>query len=149
MNPSPQTIAAIQAKVTDWTPDDAAILASLKGEMVANPAAQGQTLKPVSESAFMSLLTDQVNGSVVKLLNWVNFAQLKADIESSNRTGIGLWCQVLPAVGLITADEAAAITADLSATQADPSWQAQLSWPLINIGRELDIEDIAASRPGA
>jgi hypothetical protein len=149
MNPSPAAIAAIQGHVTTWTTQtDAQILADLNNAVIANPTPQGQTLKPVSESAFMALLTDPTNGSVLKLIDWVNFALLKADIEAANRVGIGLWCQVLPGKGFITTGEASAIVADLSATQPDPSWPSHVSWAYINIGRDLDLGDIAASRPG-
>jgi hypothetical protein len=147
VNISPAAIAAIRDHVSDWSPDDATILESLNAATVANPSPQPDIAKPVAESTFLTALTDTENQSLGKLLNWVNFGMVKADIEASNRVGIGLWCQVLPMLGLITAGEAAAIAADLSATIPDPSWPALVSWSSIHIGRDLDLSDIAASRP--
>jgi len=146
-NPSPAAIAAIQAHVTDWGPDDQAIADALNVPDQPNPAAQGVIDNPLYESALLSLLTDATNGSLVKLISWPNFGLLKTDIEAQNRDGVGLWCQALTAAGIITVGECGAIEAYIGGTQPDPSWPPQISWAQAVIGRDLDSNDIAASRP--
>ena len=97
---------------------------------IANPVTVApQVPAPVYESAFMGLLTDSSNNSVVKLATWSNFGLLKADIEASNRPGLGIWCQVLTKAGFMTAGEASAIIAYLSSTVADPNWSATVAAP--------------------
>jgi hypothetical protein len=149
VHPSPLAIASIRAKVTDWTPSDATIAASLNTPSIANPTPQGQIAAPVYESELLGTLTDQGNGSLVKLINWPNFGLLKADIEIQNRAGIGLWCQALTLAGYITQGEASAIVTYLGSAVADPSYQTLLSWAQVNLGRPVDADDITASRPGA
>lgn len=146
-NPSPAAIAAIRSHVADWGPDDPAIADDLDTPSIANPVPQGTVPNPLYESALLSLLTDAVNGSLVKLINWPNFGLLKADIEAQNRDGVLLWCQALTAAGILTQGECEAIATYVGGTQADPDYQSLLSWAQVHIGRPVDSEDIAASRP--
>lgn len=147
MNLSDAAVVLIREHITDWTLDDASILASLDAETLDNPAPQGRVAAPVYESALLGLLDDVANGSIVKLINWPNFGLLKSDIEAGNRDGIGLWCQALTLAGIITQGECGAILSYIGSTIPDPAWPAKVSWASVNIGRPLDLEDIAASRP--
>lgn len=146
-NPSPAAIAAIQDHVIDWGPTDAVIATSLNEPAITNPTPQGVIPNPLYESALLPLLNDPANGSLGKLVLWTNFGLLKSDIRAGNRDGVLLWCQILTAVGYITMGECQAIEAYVAGTQADPVWQAQISWAQVNIGRSVDSDDIAASRP--
>lgn len=146
-NPSPAAIAAIKAVVIDWGPTDQAIADTLNTPDRANPVAQGVIDNPLYESALLSLLTDATNNSLVKLINWPNFGLLKADIKAQNRDGVSLWCQALTLAGIITQAECGSISTYVTGTQADPNWQSQISWAQAVIGRAVDSDDIAASRP--
>lgn len=147
MNPSPQAVAAIRSAVADWTPDDAAIAASLNAPSIPNPDPQGQVPRPCLESTLFPLLSP---ASAVKVSAHPNFAVIKADIDGGNRAGlIGMWCPVLVGGAYITQPECDAIMAYLQGTDPDPAWPAQISWAQANLGRPVDASDIAASRPGA
>lgn len=81
---------------------DADALAYLKAKRTAGPV-------PMYESELAGLLTDGANNSLVKLLNYVNFGLVKADIEAQNRAGVALWAGKLALLGILTAAEASAI----------------------------------------
>lgn len=148
-NPSFDAIVAIRARVTNWSQSIDSVVAFLNAPDAAfsNPSPQGQVAAVISESALLSLLTDPNNGSIVKLNNWVNFSLLKSDIEGQNRIGIGLWCQILPLLGLITQGEATAIINYIQSTEPDPTWSPTISWAQATLGRPVDFFDVAAARP--
>lgn len=150
-NISPAAIALIQAHIADWTPDDATILASLSVAAIANPTAQPTIGNPIYESELMGRLSA---ASLCNIRGYANLASLKADIAVSNVDGLLHWFGLLAITtesipGVITSDEATALSGYIMGTQLDPAWPALVSWAHINIGRELDLSDIAASRPGA
>lgn len=97
--------------------------------MVANPVAQPQIPRTMEESDLAGLLTDQANGSLKQLLNWVNFGLLKADIDNQNHAGVGIWAMKCEMLGLITTAEAVAVQAYAAETIPDPSWPAQVPGP--------------------
>lgn len=144
MNISPAAITIIQAHVRDWMPDDAAILADLSTPTIANPTPQDQTLKVLSGITTLGLLSSASQSAVVKL---PLASTILEAINGQNRTAVNDFAMALAGAGTITVAEAGAIIGSLSATEPDPSWPAKVSWAQINIGRELDLSDIAASRP--
>ncbi|MDR3634343.1 MAG: hypothetical protein P4L84_11110 [Isosphaeraceae bacterium] len=152
MNPSPSAITAIEAFAAalsgGWAAHtDAQVLSAIQAATVANPIAVAAQLPNVlDESALIGLLNDPSNGSLAKLLNWVNFGLVKADIDASNRTGVDLWAQKLQLLSIITAGEAGNITTYLAGTTADPSWTATVRWDVGTLGRTIDLADVIAAR---
>lgn len=147
MNITPQAIALIRAHVESWTGDDATIRDALNDPVVDNPTPQANVPRVLYESELATLLNDPDNGSLVKLLNWVNFGLVKADIASQNRAGIALWAGELELLGILTAGEAAAVQGYALTPIPDPAYRAQIGWAEANIGRSVDLADIRAARP--
>jgi hypothetical protein len=145
MNPSAAAIAWIRAQSPNWAgQSDAQIAASLNATMVANPVAQApQVPNAISESALMGTLSQ---ASQTALLNWVNLALVKADVEDQNRVGLLLWAAKLQLAGVITADDATALTTYLNGTVPDPTWTANVPAPLVGMGRLVDANDVEAAR---
>jgi hypothetical protein len=105
-----------------------------------------QTNLPIPYT-FAGLLGLLSPASVVNIRSLPVATALIADINANNTQAIGIWAQALLAPpALITTAEAEAIGAMLTATQPDPSWQSQLSWAAVNLGRSVDVADIDAAR---
>jgi hypothetical protein len=145
-NPSPQAVAKIRARVSDWSPDDAAIAESLNRPSLPN---RPQVPVPLVEDTLADYLTDAANGSLVKLLNWPNYGRLADDIRSGDHAKVARWAPRLVVAGIITPGEAQALVGYINSTVPDPSWPAQISWAMAAIGRPVDASDVAAARPGA
>lgn len=144
MNPSPQAIAAIRAHVTDWTPDDATIAANLNAPSVTNPTPQASVPKPFTFADVMGCLTP---ASIDNVRGLPTSTALITAINARDVTSILNWLGALQAgTALITAAEAQAVQTVVTATELDPSWQAQIGWGVANLGRPLDSEDVAAAR---
>lgn len=146
-HPSPAAVTAIRAHVSDWTPTDAQIVAALNTPAIANPTPQPSIPAPLTEDGLAGLLTDATNGSIARLVNYVNYGLVQADILAGNRARIGGWAGKLAVAGIITVGEATAIGAALAATVPDPAWPALISWAVANLGRPVDADDVATSRP--
>ena len=142
-NPSPAAITAIQGKVTDWTQSNAALATAINASLVANPTPQPTIPKPLT---IPELLGEVGAADAGKLAENPNLPTVLADITSQDRTSTGEWIGPLEADSELTTAEGAAIMGDLQATEPDPSWQAQLPWPLVNLGRLIDADDVAAAR---
>lgn len=146
MNPSPQAVAAIRAKVADWSPSDASITAALNSPSVSNPVAQATVAKPF---AVQDIFGAVAPASLAKLTNVAFVPDIRDKVQSNDRAGCGLYANLLMAGGVLTQADHDAVMAVLAATEPDPLWQSQISWAVATIGRPVDSNDIAASRPGA
>lgn len=148
MNPSPQAVDLIRSRVTDWTQTDQAVADALNAPAVANPVTQAPAVpKPFDFADVMGLLSD---ASVAAIRDTPNTTDLISKINAGDRAGVLHWvAALLKAPAKITADEAAAVNALMTATVPDPSWSAQIGWALATIGRPADPSDVAAARPGA
>jgi hypothetical protein len=147
MNPTAQQIAAIQANTSiDWTQPLATIAITLNTANVANPTSQGQIPMPLVFATVMNQL-NSTSGSLAKLMNLPYLGQIVTDIRNQDRIAIATWATALSDTGTITTTEATAITALVNGTIPDPTWQAELSWAQINIGRAVDVNDLNYARP--
>lgn len=91
------------------------------GEVAAALNARTQTMSQPAlmyESELAGLLSLQ---SLAKLLQYVNFALIKHDIEAQNRVGVALWAGKLALCGILTADEIAAVVAYTQRTEDVPA----------------------------
>lgn len=144
-NPSPAAIAAIRKQVDDWSPDDAALAATLNEPTVPDPAPQATVPTPFTTAQAFGLLSPASAGK----MNTIAFLpDIRDKIAANDRTACGLYVGLLTAGGVITPAERAALLGLLSAAGPDPSWQSKISWAGSVIGRAVDADDIAASRPG-
>ena len=69
-------------------------------------------------------------------------------VRTQDRAAAANWITLAFVGGDITDAERTAILAKVSATVPDPDWPAQISWSAATLGRPVDAEDVAASRPG-
>jgi hypothetical protein len=147
MHPSPAAIAWIQAQSPDFTKTDAAIAASLNAATVANPITVApQIPKPFTFNDVFGLLSD---ASVAAIRDTPNTTDLIDKVNAGDRMGVLRWASALfKAPSKITVTEAGAVQSLLTSTVADPAWSAQIPAPLVALGRLVDSDDIAASRPG-
>jgi hypothetical protein len=163
VNPSPAAIAAIQAKVTDWTATDNAIAVLLDTPSIVNPATQATVAAPVAPSTVLNLVS---SGSLAKILSLPSFDATILPLlnqpdpkPSASFSTLNLWAAGLFKGGYLTQSEFDALAAPTSGTtpstpaglfnqtQLDPSYQPQISWAQATLGRPVDAADIAAARP--
>jgi hypothetical protein len=143
-SPSPEAIQSIRARVTDWTPDNAAIAAALNAPVAPNPVPRGTVAVPIAVSGVLGALSP---ASRARLVNVGFLSHVRDDINAQNRESVALWAEVLLDGGFLTADEDQAILGLIGATQPDPAWPAQISWAVATLGRPVDAADIHAARP--
>ena len=110
---------------------------------VANPVPQATIPTPYTLAQFISALSA---GSLtnLKTLSWLyNLAQ---DIGLMNTPSVLIDLQLLKATGVILAAEYTTLSTAVNSTELDPSWPAQVGWAQANIGRPVDLNDIATVR---
>jgi hypothetical protein len=147
---SPQAVAKIRGRVADWTADDATIAAELNAPTLPNPEAAPTVPRPFAASDVLGLLAV---GSLARLRNCSDKAEMLREIDAQNRPGVMLWASLLAAddgadiKGVITPAERDAIFARMAETAPDPAYRPLLSWAEAEVGRPLDPSDVAAARP--
>ena len=168
MNPSPAAITLIDTYVIGlsggWAGNtDAQILTAINAPSIANPASQGTV--PASFTADSILLSGAIStASVAKLLALPSYdstvipllnLSVKTGADITNLNG---WAKAYFMAGALQQSEfdalaapcpgttAGAATGLFNQTQPDPSYQSQLSWAQVNLGRPADENDIAAAR---
>jgi hypothetical protein len=146
-NPSPEAVGKIRA-AADWSKPDAEAAAALNAPSLPNPVPAPQRPVVLEERVLLGLLTDPDHGSAARLLNYNNLALLQSDIRADKHVAVTDWANNLALMGLITPGESAAIKAYVDSKVPDPSWSPLVSWAVANLGRPVDAEDVAASRPG-
>jgi hypothetical protein len=135
--------ALIAAHVQDWSAMDAEITAALNAATEPNPAPQGTVPRTMRMAELMGLAGV---GTRAALLNNPNLSAARADVIAQDHHGVGTWLMGYASAGIIPQDEAAAMLAYVQTPVPDPSWQAQVSWATLNLGRAVDAQDIAAAR---
>jgi hypothetical protein len=150
-NPTPRAVETIRDRVValglSWANQtDADILAALQADLVDNPNPRPVRPRMLREVDLMTLLTDPDHGSVARLLNWVNFSMVQADIRANDHGRALTWIKVLPALDLITSAEAEALAAYIQEQVPDPDWREQLTVMEWALGRPVDLDDIAVAR---
>lgn len=148
MNPTPDAIAAIATFVAGlsggWTGNtDAQVVAAANDPAVANPAPQGQVPAGYSAASLLALLSQ---ASAANVESFPGISRLFDDILAQDSPRVLATIALMSASGRILSSEATAMTAAVTATQADPSWQSQIGWAQANLGRPLDLADSAAAR---
>jgi hypothetical protein len=147
VNPNPIQISALQSNTSiDWTQPLATIASNLNTVNISNPTPQGTVPTPFVFAAILEQL-NSTGPSLGKLMALPYLSQIITDIRNQDRGAIATWAVALSATGIITSDEAASITTLVESTVPDPTWQSQLSWASINIGRPVDVNDLNYARP--
>lgn len=144
MHPSLAAVAAIRAKVTDWTPSSPAIAAALNAPSTANPAGQSTVPRPFTVAALSATLDAT---AMTALLACPAFPTILSAINSGDVAATNLWATTLHTSGKFTDQQYSDIAAIVNATQADPTYQAQISWAMATLGRPVDAADIEEARP--
>ena len=148
MNPTPDARTWIDAFASGlaggWAGnDDAAVVGAANNATVANPAKQGTVPVPYT---FAALLGSLSQASAANVEAFPGISSLYADILAQNSPHVLAAIQLMGASGRITSGEASAMTATVGATQPDPSYRPQIGQALANLGRPLDVADVAMTR---
>jgi hypothetical protein len=149
MNPTPGQIQSIKSFVAGlvgvWSNTDAQIRAAMAGTKVNNPVATAPTVpKPFTLAQLLGSLSA---ASQANLNSVPGMGQLILDIRANDVAACTNWIAFLESTAKITAAEGSALQAIVSATEADPSWTAQVSWDVANIRPSgVDDFDLEAAR---
>jgi hypothetical protein len=143
MNPSPEAVAAIRARVADWSPTDAEVASALNAPTVDNPTPAATVPIPFLTRDLMGTL-DQP--ALAKIMALPSLARLLEDIERGEPGRLDNWIALLTAGGAISQAQAGVISGVVHATGPDPSWPSLISWAQASLGRPVDVDDVAAAR---
>lgn len=147
MNPTPAAIDWIRSFAATleggWSLSDSAIVAAANAPSIPNPVPQPTRDKAFTFSEFMAAL-DQATIKTVS--DYGTFSDVRRDIEMNNRGACALWIQLFVVRGELTTQQAAALTAIISATEPDPDWRPMISVAEQNIGRMVDVYDVKEAR---
>lgn len=146
MQPTAQAVEAIRAEVASWEATDQEIVDQLNSPTLANPVPQGTVPAPVSVLSLMALLFSAEVKAVMEQ-PWV--VDFRDAANAQDRGKVTNWTQAAQVAGLVSAESAGKVVAALEATQPDPAWRDAVSWAELTLGREVDLEDVAAARPPA
>lgn len=147
MTPSAEAVAKIIAVVPpdDWSSKtDVQILTDVQAMTVSNPESQTNTLPTMTATNILGLLST----SLAKLASVPTIVAVRDDIRAQDREGVLNWAALYLAAGLITSAEYEAVLAFVNTPVADPNYSAVVSWAKVNLGREIQLEDIQAARLG-
>lgn len=149
-NPTPAAVTAIRSWVSDWVPTDAEIRDAQNAVLVANPVTEApQVPQSMNMGRMMTLLDAAARVAVSRVSG---FDRAAAAVAAGDTVGVLHWLQLLEdwlstgQVAGITVEQINLLRADVQAQVADPTWLAQLPRPLVELGRLLDTDDIAAAR---
>lgn len=143
-NPTPAAIAAIQARVSDWSPTDAEIAAALNAATEINATPQELVPKALTVEALMGVLSPEAVAHFYQHPSW---GLMRDDVRAQNRVGVATWTAAAFAAGRIAQADHDAVAAELAAQVDDPDWSAMVSWAVLALGRPVDARDVAAARP--
>lgn len=145
--PSPAAITAViafvQARPNGFADDDATILAALNAPSISNPIPQPTVRKDWNLSQLFGMVSAASLGNISKL---PYLEAVRSDLDNHDYDRVIGWAQLITAGGTITPTELGTIETNLTATEPDPSWAAQVSWAQVNLGRDARAEDVQAAR---
>jgi hypothetical protein len=144
VNPSPQAIALIRSRVTNWNQPNDVIVDALNAPSIQNTNVQKMTQKKLTIPETLGKLS---KASKTRLLSVPSVEDIRKAVNAQDRSTYSDLIDFLNAGGGITDQEKTDVTAILTATEPDPSWQSQISWAQANLGRPADLGDIVAARP--
>jgi hypothetical protein len=117
---------------------------ALNAPSIQNTNAQKMVQKKLTVSETLGKLS---KASKTKLLSVPSIEDVRRAVNAQDRSTYSDLIDFLNAGGGITDQEKTDVTAILTATEPDPSWQSQISWAQANLGRPADLGDIIAARP--
>lgn len=148
MNPTSEAISKIQSHVAgaayDWTLSDQELADAINADLVANPASQGQVPK---DYTMADILNEVSNRALGKIRSEGGITEIVAAVRQQNAQRVLMWAGSYLRTGDITQAEYDAIQATVTDTVPDPDYNSQVPWPEKNLGRKVDADDIAQSRP--
>lgn len=148
-NLSPEAIAAIRDRAEslgiDWAArTDDEVLATLQADATANPASQGTIPRAFTLADLVNRVDASRRGTFRAYI-----PALAPLVMIQDRSHIAAGISAALAIGDLTQSEADAILTLLSATDPDPDYSATVPNIDLIIGRPVNLDDVAAARPGA
>jgi hypothetical protein len=122
---------------------DGQITAALNEPDTPNPAPQGNVPRLMKMGELMGLAGTATRAA---LLGNPNLPTARADVLAQDHVGVATWLAAYASVGTIPQGEYDAMMDYVMTPVPDPSWQAQVSWAVLNLGRAVDAEDVATAR---
>lgn len=130
-----------------WAHSDAEIRAAMASTLVANPVTTApQVAKAYAVDDLVAAVSSANQANVASLAT--TMPDFLRDVDNQDRSRLQRWGRLLKALGKLTAADMNALAAVVNATQADPTWAAQIPWDVANLGRVADDFDIEAARGG-
>lgn len=165
-NPTPAAVAAIKSKVAALggfaALTDAQVVAALNAADVANPAPQGTVPKPFQATDVGAIVSSATLAGILAIPAFEMTIRPMLDNpnpkDSDTILRLNQWAAELFKAGKLTQSEFDALAAPTPGTTtgaaeglfnqavADPSYQPQLSWATVNLGRPVDTADSAYAR---
>lgn len=145
MNPTPTAIAAIRARVSDWTPGDAELADVLNQATEPNPVPQGTVPREMSVARMMTECNIPV-AEMQALIGSTLLMAIRGDVAAQDHDGVLTLAQCALIAGHISQATHDTVAAWVQGTDPDPDYRATLSWAEITLGRLVDTDDIAAAR---
>lgn len=149
-NPSPKAIDAIRAFVGGlpggWPArTDLEVMNDANHPDRDNKADRPWTPQPYTPDDVLGCLSP---GSAANLMLFAGITALLDDIVAQASARVAATFLLLRFGGKIKPEELDAVRQVLEATEPDPGWPEHVGWAEQELGRRLDPDDAAASRPG-
>ena len=146
MNINQDFINKIDAKVPDKNQTAEAVVAYLNTRDIDNPIITAPHILPTF--TFTQIATLISSPSMIKLVDYIHFNQVIADIRAMDHAAVGLWATALAAASYMTSEEKDAIIALVSTATDDPNWTEHISWSEQTFGAQVTVADIEACNLG-
>ena len=149
MRPTPEAQTKIQNRVSastayDWSMGDEALASAINEDLVDNPA-QPETVDVPYE---MAEIMDILDASSLQTVRSEGGVTAIADaVRDQNDTRVLNWSKAYLKTGDISQTEYNQIESLVTDEQQDSDYDAQIPWPEKALGRLVDSNDIANSRP--
>lgn len=149
MNPSQEAILWIRSYVDSlqggWSGLSNQEIVSAANELtVTNPVSPELVPVPFTEDQILGEISDAAG---VAILQQPALPMIMEAIESNDIPSCLRWIAWLAKAQILSAAEAQALQAVVTATQDDPTWKPQIGAAQANIGRPLDLDDVSKARP--
>lgn len=145
MNPSPALIDFIRERQPGWHLSDLEIAETLNALTTLNPVAEAPQVRVRPTLAqLLACITD--DGRRAQVVQWSLFPRLFDAYQAGDLETLRDLSAAALAAGFVGEAEIGAMGQLFAATQPDPEWQKELPLPLVEFGRPVDEEDVAAAR---
>ena len=131
MNCTMAVVNKVSAYVADKKRDLNEIRAELNEAAYDNPSPQGNVKPPLTFAGLVAVIAPS---SLAKVIGYAHLDVIIEDLRRGDYDAATLWVQGLTVAGILTVDDASAISAALATPIPDPEWKSKLSWVEVNFG---------------